>query len=255
MTRSCWFVSKRRSTASLRSGDVFRSDIVSDLPGVLTLRFLGNGVSRMFAGEAGGHRWQRIPPTEKRGRTQTSSVTVAVLNESSSTSFGLDWSDVEIGTYVGSGPGGQHRNKTATAVRLTHRPTGLVVTCENERSQGQNKRQAFSVLRARLASAHAEQIQDAQNGGPSRADRHWLPRRQDSHGPDAERPGDQSRLWEEVLGEAILEGRTRIDPVTKNQSVHQPTKKSFPFGDSKGPTPFRGSYQTPPPSGFVVPYG
>lgn len=118
----------------------------------------------MFAGEAGGHRWQRVPPTEKRGRVQTSSVTVAVLEESAGGSFHLDWSDVDVGTYVGSGPGGQHRNKVATAVRMTHRDTGLVVTCENERSQDQNKQQAFKVMKARLAEAHAQRQQEERNG-------------------------------------------------------------------------------------------
>ena len=67
-------------------------------------------------------------------------------------------------TYVGSGPGGQHRNKTATAVRLTHIPTGVVVTCENERSQGQNKQQAYLALKARLAAANAERVQSERNG-------------------------------------------------------------------------------------------
>lgn len=130
----------------------------------MTLRFSGAGAARAFAEESGGHRWQRVPPTEKRGRVQTSSVTVAVLDESAPVAFDLDWSDIEQDNYVGSGPGGQHRNKTATAVRLTHRPTGVVVCCENERSQGQNKQQAFRALKARLSSAHEEKQQSRRNG-------------------------------------------------------------------------------------------
>jgi peptide chain release factor 1 len=137
---------------------------VSDLPGVLTLRFRGPSALRLFGPEGGGHRWQRVPPTEKRGRVQTSSVTVAVLPESSSSKLTVDPSDVREDCYVGSGPGGQHRNKTATAIRLTHIPTGTVVCCENERSQGQNKRQAWAVLSARIASSVAEQRQSKENG-------------------------------------------------------------------------------------------
>lgn len=144
-------------------GTVFSSDIVSDLPGVIVWRFKGKGARKLFEPEGGGHRWQRVPPTEKRGRTQTSSVTVAVMPEVDHATIDLNRGDVDIDTYVGSGPGGQHRNKTATAIRLTHRPSGLVVTCENERSQGQNKMQAFAVLESRLASMERDKAQQREN--------------------------------------------------------------------------------------------
>lgn len=130
---------------------------------MLVWRFRGNGATNLFEPEGGGHRWQRVPPTEKRGRTQTSSVTVAVLSEGGGQSVAMDRSEVDVDTYVGSGPGGQHRNKTATAVRLTHRPTGLVVTCENERSQGQNKAQAFAELEARLSARARAAAEHAAN--------------------------------------------------------------------------------------------
>lgn len=113
------------------------------------MRFSGSGVGSLFAPEAGGHRFQRVPPTEKRGRRQTSSITVAVLGESAA-SAEFDPEDVLYDTYIGQGAGGQHRQKNATAVRATHVPTGTIACCENERSLGQNMRSALAVLKARV---------------------------------------------------------------------------------------------------------
>lgn len=92
----------------------------------------------------------RVPPTEKRGRVQTSTITVAVLEEPKPTELHLDERDLEIRTCRGSGAGGQHRNKTESAVQILHKPTGIIVRCENERSQTQNKASAIAALRAKL---------------------------------------------------------------------------------------------------------
>lgn len=117
----------------------------------MSLVIAGRGAAALFAGEPGGHRWQRIPPTEKRGRVQTSTITVAVLEEPRSIELTIRPDDVDIDTMRGSGAGGQHRNKTDSAVRARHRPTGIEVRCESERSQHRNRELAMRVLAARVA--------------------------------------------------------------------------------------------------------
>ena len=123
------------------------------------LRASGRGAREVFADEAGGHRWQRVPPNEKRGRVHTSTVTVAVLDEPSEIELPrIDPADLDISTCRASGSGGQHLQKTDSAVQIRHIPTGIIVRCETERSQSYNKATALAIMRARL---HERRLRDS----------------------------------------------------------------------------------------------
>lgn len=118
----------------------------------------GDGVYGFMKFESGVHRVQRVPKTETSGRVHTSAATVAILPEAEEADIEILNSDLKIDTYRASGAGGQHVNKTESAIRITHIPTGVVVTCQDETSQHKNKAAALKVLRSRLLAAQQEKI-------------------------------------------------------------------------------------------------
>jgi peptide chain release factor 1 len=138
------------------------SESASDLGGYreVIVRVIGNGVYSKLKFESGGHRVQRVPATETQGRIHTSACTVAVMPEADEVEdVDINPADLRIDTYRASGAGGQHINKTDSAVRITHLPTGIVVECQDDRSQHKNKAQAMKVLAARIKDVQLREQQ------------------------------------------------------------------------------------------------
>ena len=152
------------------------SESKADLEGTkeVVMKVAGDRVYGRLKFESGAHRVQRVPATESQGRIHTSACTVAVMAEADPmTETTIDTKDLRIDTFRASGAGGQHVNKTDSAIRITHIPTGVVVECQDERSQHKNKARALSLLQARLEDA-ARQEQQAKEASERKSLAGWI---------------------------------------------------------------------------------
>jgi len=195
---SSWSKTSARSTRGSEAGGRFSVEVIDERPGHVELRIAGAGARALFEAEAGGHRWQRIPPTEKRGRVHSSTITVAVLEEVSERELVIPERDIDWDSCKASGSGGQHLQKTESAVHLVHVPTGIQVRCQSERSQHANRVIAMKILRARIvaqqraeAGAARAQLRRLQIGSGMRGDKRRTIRVQDDTVVDHE----TGRTW------------------------------------------------------------
>lgn len=185
-TQSCWSKNSSRCTCGSEAGGRFDIAVIEHRPGIVVARVTGRGVRALFENEVGGHRWQRVPPTEKRGRVQTSTITVAMLDEETEVDIVLRDEDLEWKACRAPGNGGQHVQKTDSAIQLTHVPTGIQIRSHEERSAHKNKANALEKLRARLradtrakASSARAQERRVQVGSGMRGDKRRTIRAQD----------------------------------------------------------------------------